>query len=352
MGGRSSAVTITALAALAALCAAGSACVPAPDRDREGATSPAAPERSDPSDAGDDSAAADGADAEDASTPDGRLDDGRPPEEDPFWRVTTVGEVWATPTIRDGVAYVGGDGGRLYAVDVESGSLRFAAGPRGAPLRSTPAVDAERVVLADGAGEVVALSVDGRNLWRRPLEAVGSVALEADGVFAATAGGDLVRLHAEDGREIWRLPLVAGGPPTAGPRAAAGRVVIATADGELHGVDAAGGDRRWRRSVGDGAAFRLAGGTVYASGGGFLWAIRGADGAERWRLWLSDFLAAPPAILGDIVVAAAGDGQVWGVDAADGRELWRRQLDGALRAPPAMASDVAFLGAGDHLFVA
>ncbi|MEM1183351.1 MAG: PQQ-binding-like beta-propeller repeat protein, partial [Acidobacteriota bacterium] len=306
MEGRRSAAKAAAIAALAALSGAGFACIPTPGGNGGTGTSatgqPSADARpSDPSRA--DGAAPGGADPEangQARPQEGRAD---PPDEaDPFWRVATDGEAWATPTIRGGVAYVGSDDRRLYAIDVETGQSRFTAGPFPTPLRSTPAVDGERLVLIDQGGRIHAVALDGQTLWHLDVGAVGSAALDADGVFIVTDGGDLLRLRAEDGRELWRLSLGAKRPPEAGPQASSGRVVIATGDGELHGVDAASGDRRWRRSVGQGAALRLVGGTVYASGGGFLWALRGADGAERWRLGVSDFRAAPPAVRGDVVV--------------------------------------------------
>lgn len=171
--------------------------------------------------------------------------------------------------------------GTLYALEARTGEVRWRyAG--GFPLRSTPAVDKDRIYLSSGSGLLSALDFNGTTLWSRDLGAplltppaitpFGPAAISREGMlvaldrageerwrldlseictyasplyhhralYLATAAGTLWKVDAENGNLIWRRPGAA--PLYAAPLLDAGRLVLPDNDGTLHIVGADSGD--------------------------------------------------------------------------------------------------------------
>lgn len=180
------------------------------------------------------------------------------------------------PLFYAGTLYVPSWSGRLYALNPETGRelWQFDAG---SPLRAAATADNDRLYLGTGDGSLVALSLQGEEIWRHqsssallspPLvTASGPVvidrngtlsALDRDGgirwqraldelsyyaaplfadqaVFVATAGGTLWKLDAKTGKTIWKQQ--GFGPVYATPLIAGSALVVADNAGNLSLVD-------------------------------------------------------------------------------------------------------------------
>ena len=107
--------------------------------------------------------------------------------------------------------------------------------------------------------------------------------LEADGLFVAESGGQVLALDPATGRELWKADLKAR--LSAGPALAGDLVLLGSLDGDVI-------------------------------------ALKRADGTAVWRAQVSSEVLAPPAGAGDVVVARTIDGRVFGLSSADGKRLW------------------------------
>jgi len=138
--------------------------------------------------------------------------------------------------------------GTLYALDLISGVERWHYATAG-PLRSTPLVLGEKIVIASEDGAVHALSPGGELLWKvetdSPLRA--APVAHAAGLIAVNRAGEVVSLL-EDGSLHWQRAL---GEESfyAAPLVADGAVFIATAAGSLWKLDATDGSTIWRREL-------------------------------------------------------------------------------------------------------
>lgn len=150
------------------------------------------------------------------------------------WRVGT--NPTGAPAIAGGRAYVPaatseGDGGRLRALDLDTGEAAWTA--RVPNEAASPAVAGDRIYVA-GAGAVVALDASGAERWRTEIGTSGAPpALAAETVVIACADGTLRGLHADDGSERWRVAV--GGTLTA-PAVGEERILVGSADGFLAAV--------------------------------------------------------------------------------------------------------------------
>ncbi len=138
-------------------------------------------------------------------------------------------------------------------------------------------------------------------------------------------------------KERWKRDV--GGDPYDGLAAGAGIVCVGGDRGELIGLDARTGKRRWQHKVGDRGAGAATWRTPVISGRslyvgwpgdslGVLYAFDVVTGRQRWQ-YLAPSDPEMPAVSGGTVWIGGTDG-LHAVNAATGARRWRRALDGRL----------------------
>ena len=166
--------------------------------------------------------------------------------------------------------------------------------------RFEPWVDAERVVVADGKGRVTAFDRDGgRRLW----------VTELDERLASGVGGD------------------ANGD-------AATRLYVGSADGVVHAVDAATGERLWNATVSSEvrvAPVEAFGAVVVRSVDGRVVALEPEDGGERWSVSntppaLTVAGYSRPLLVDGGALVGLDDGRVVALALDTGRAIWESVL--------------------------
>jgi outer membrane protein assembly factor BamB len=245
----------------------------------------------------------------------------------PRWQTRLNGQVFASPAVADGVAYVGTTGGVFSAVRTSDGAIAWSF----------------------GAG--------------RPI--LGAARLAADAVYFVCDLGYLFKLELSTGKELWRydlgderVPRVLGHPTVFDwdwhaprPLVAEGVVYVGSGDGSLHAVDATTGARRWRATTGGkirgGAALdgeRL----VVGSADHFVYAFDRATGRELWKHDSGAEVEDEPLVVGDrIVVGNRGVGLI-ALAAATGEELWHTTFWGSwLESTPTLVDGVIYVGSSD-----
>ncbi|WP_440992251.1 outer membrane protein assembly factor BamB family protein [Haloarchaeobius baliensis] len=219
---------------------------------------------------------------------------GRYGDED--WLHDVDARLTAAPTIDGGVAYVPDWDGRVHALSVFDGSVRWSR--RIGPADHSRTF-AEPVAVHDGVLYVGSLS-----------EMPGVVALDAD-----------------TGEELWHERTA---PVTAGPVVHDGRVVVQTR--ELVVAFDLDGTRRWSFNLVDPGVRTMAVDDrhVYVPARYRLHAVD-RRGEAAWTYEPSDERAGTPTVVGDSVVVRGRDSLV-GLSRDTGEERWTRSLDGVGRA--------------------
>jgi len=201
-------------------------------------------------------------------------------------------------------------------------------------------------------------------------------------VYAANAGGLLLRLDPRNGDRVWRVSagiVVTGGVGAGGglilvggekgevlaydeagklvwkttvtsevlgqPQVADGIVVVRSGDGRIAGLDATDGKRKWLYEhslpalvVRNSAGVTIKGDTIYAGyAGGKLAAIDLNNGNLRWEATLSEprgntelerisDITSPPQVDEDVVCAASYQGRVGCFSLKQGSLLWSKEM--------------------------
>lgn len=233
------------------------------------------------------------------------------------WKVRTGAAVLSSPTVVDGVVYVGSNDGRLYALDAASGAERWRLQTQGR-VASSPAV---------AAGRVYVLSYDGR------LHAAD--ARTGASLWSFTTGGERRFAHAnlhgaEPAAELMPDPYDFF---LSSPAVVDGVVYFGSGDGHVYAVDASSGALRWKFAAGGvvHASPAVVDGTLYI--GDFasrLYAIDTASGRERWhfqagtdpKIGNQQGFQASPVVVDGVVYVGCRDSKFYALDAATGRERW------------------------------
>jgi len=305
-----------------------------------------------------------------------------------------------------GLAYVGGDEGVVYAVDILTGRAVWAEAT-GNRVQGTPALDRHLLYVPNGdllrydagsglptsmptddqnrlstavtlAGELAYAGgirgtegfVDARDpivgslRWRVPMRGavVGAPAVAVGAVYAGALDGELVALAAADGAERWRI--TTRGSIYAAPAADDGVVyaagwfspsyeVFATGTGGLlYAVDAATGATRWEipLDMPVNSSPAVADGTVVVGGGRHVVAVDQATGRDRWRYPTGGNVDSSPAVCNGVAYVGSQDGHLYALDLATGAERWRVNLHDSVACSPAVLGGVVYVTAGGGLF--
>lgn len=230
----------------------------------------------------------------------------------------------------------------------------------------TPAIDAERITLFFGTGDLFATDHDGNRLWHRNLSADhgsfagnhgvgGSVLLASDHAVVLLARKTYSYLLAVDrvtGEERWkadREPGVSWTTPTLSPD---GREIVVSSNGSVEGYDARTGERLWwipnvKSNTTQSPLITEELVIVSGSERPANFAIRrGARGelGEDDIVWRSESTAhfASPVLAGDCIYWANAAGVAQCIDPATGKSHWQRRLS-----QPAWVTPIA---AGERVF--
>ncbi len=211
------------------------------------------------------------------------------------WTLETGHRVWAAPLIVSDTVYVGAMDRQLYAIDLATGDVNWTFGREGA-FGGTPALADGTLYI--GAFDNVFYAVDaetGTERWHFEGEDWfwGSPAVYDDTVYVVDVKGRVYALNRTSGEEHWHRFLVTDQnepvPVRAGPTVDEGgnQLFVTAESGTLYALDAADGSTNWRRPA-DGRGLSepvVSESLVYQSlvlGTHRIRALQVEDGREAW----------------------------------------------------------------------
>jgi outer membrane protein assembly factor BamB len=285
--------------------------------------------------------------------------------------VALIGEhPLATPAVFDGLAYLAGPDGTLYAVDAYHGQPIWKIG-LGAPVTSSPAVYDGVVYLGTWDEHVYALEAKtGAVAWRKHVGAPVTlpVAVGDEHVFIVTDAGNLWALDGQTGDTCWELSIPLQQAPVFAE-------VLLLVGGRAY--DPKTGQVVWEVDAGNALPVARVDQVIYPSGavdlfaGTLCWAnVAGrpaltaysgdpagetvAPGSETGGEQPTKTVIPPPDIplrshitTGSLLIGVCADGHLCAWNVANGQNLWQIALSGRSHQPPAIAPGQIFLAMED-----
>lgn len=248
------------------------------------------------------------------------------------WEFKTQGPFAAGPAVEEGVAYVPGGDGNLYALELETGKplWTFAANEE---LVTTPVLLPDKVLVVSQADTLFAVDREtGKWAWqyRRDPPAGftvrGASAPRALGetLFIGFADGYLVALSAADGVVRWERALSTSGGnefldvDTAPVVSDGDRVYAASYKDGIYALNAATGEVLWHSPRAGVTSLLPRGDVLFTTGDASVGAVARDSGRVLWSLDLEGRAGQPPALSKGLLVVPTGDALLF-VEPASGR---------------------------------
>lgn len=266
------------------------------------------------------------------------------------WARGLGGYIEYPATYCDGELYVNTFEGTTYAIDADTGDVRWKR--HGAAKPSSPAIAGRRLIVSANDGSVTAYDRgSGRRLWRlRVGSRVESSPLVVDAdVFFGAADGRLFAASVDSGRVRWAFDT--GGEINSSPSAFGTRVCITNYAGLIVCLRRADGREQWsthvRRDVLRSESFYSSPSTdgqrLYAIGrSGKVVALSAATGRILWTQRQDGYGYSTPAVSGGRVYVGGFDGALHAYDARTGRPVWTRHVGGRILGAPVVIGRLVF----------
>jgi len=291
------------------------------------------------------------------------------PAPEPAWTCQTEGAIWSTPSLTAGVVYFGSDDGNLYALDAQTGRLKWKFLTQGMG-RSRPAVAGDLIYFTSDDGYMYALAArTGVQTWQTDISnfmpadkrKIGgssdptgfdykqSSPVVSDGkVYIGSLDGNIYALEAGTGKVDWTF--TTGQKVRATPALAEGVLYIGSWDETMYALEALTGQLLWKKPVGGEvqSTALVADGTVYTgSRKASVVALDALTGETKWEydygknMWVES----SPVLVGNIVyIGSSGDKWVLGLDSQSGKADSFYFSEAFHLSTPTIADDVLYIG--------
>jgi len=285
-----------------------------------------------------------------------------------LWKYNTMERndyVSSSPAVSNGVVYIGGMKTKIHAVDAYSGELLW---KYKMPIRSTVRSGiSSSAAVADGIvyignmdGTIYAFDEEtGDPVWNytftlseNSVDQVFSSPAVADGVvYIQTDSGSLFALDARTGALLWNYLNKGGWSAYGSPAVSEGAVYVGSGmDTKFRAFDAITGDLVWEFSA-DGSvtsSAAIANGIVYfGCNDNNIYALDASNGALIWNVTTGGRVQSSPAVADGVVYFGSNDNYTYAVDASTGDLLWSFDVGGRVMSSPAVASGVVYIGSSD-----
>jgi len=258
--------------------------------------------------------------------------------------------VETSPSVVNGIVYVGGNNGIVYALNAVTGKKEWEFETDGR-VRSSPAVVGETLYFGSSDNILYALNArDGSSQWRFEMgDSVDvSPTFHEDTVYIGNDEGHVYSLGASEGSQRWQFET--DGQIHTSPAVDDESVYIATTNGSLYALDKSQGTEKWRfeKRLSFKSTPTVANGTVYVGSlDNSVYALNASDGRERWSFETGHSVWSSPAVAENTIYVGSLDDSIYALDALDGTERWQFETEGPVESSPTVVGDTVYFGSRD-----
>lgn len=286
---------------------------------------------------------------------------------------------WAGGVVENDILYTGSMAGNIVAVNLTDGRLQWsvplkvpessgggllgcAQGSTTVPIYGTPAVSEGLVYVGGYTGKIYAFNRDEVRddpRWVYPRQEfiggaiVGGVVFRDDKLYFASGDNKVYALDAPDGYKEWEFET--GDKIWSTPAVDGDTLYIGSFDKKLYALDTADGSKKWEFEV-EGAIVStpvVHDNTVYfGSFDRYLYAVNTADGSLRWKYMADRWFWAEPVVYDGTVYAACLDGKIYALDALNGSKKVEFDLGGPVSSTPVVVDGMLIAATQDGMVYA
>jgi len=266
-----------------------------------------------------------------------------------LWRFACEDEIRSSPTVSDGIVYVGVYDHNLYAISAEEGEFLWKY-PTDGGIASSPCVYKGYVFVGSADQVFYAINAEtGRIRWTCPTQGRiwSSPNAAFDHVFFGSDDRNLYAVNVHSGRVAWKYETegYVRSSPTIGDDA----IYVGCEDGVVYAVST-GGELRWRFRARRGitSSPALADEMIYVgSQDRYIYSLDVRSGWLAWRYRTDGAIISSPTVSEGLVFIGSADGHLYALDAESGRIVWRYGTDGQVTSSPALFKGAVYFGSVD-----
>lgn len=270
-----------------------------------------------------------------------------------IWKYPTEDGVASSPCVWRDMVFFGSEDRILYAVFTHNGRIAWTC-PTQDRIRSSPRVAMEHVFFGSDDRHLYNVSSrSGRVVWK--FEAVGTIrsspTIVEEIVYFGAQDYYVYALNIQDGSVKWKFRT--NRPVMSSPTFFEGLVLIGSADWNLYALDGNSGWAVWRYRTGGHvvstpAVDSSSGLAFVGSADGNMYAVDLRTGRLVWRYATENQVVSSPALFGEAVYFGSVDGHIYSLDARSGELRWKYKTEGMVVSSAAVVEGVVYIGSTDH----
>ncbi len=267
-----------------------------------------------------------------------------------LWSFATGESLLASPAVANGVVYVEQYGGsNLYALDASTGAHVWSYDV-GSSVSSPTVVNG--VVYVGGGVSLYALNAStGAKLWIFNTGGLvwSSAAVVNGVVYVGSNDHSVYALNASTGAKLWSFA-TGNDIYFSSPAVANGVVYVGSFDGKVYALNASTGAKLWSYTTGNvvSRSPAVANGVVYiGSIDGNVYALNASTGAKLWSYNAAGLgIETSPAVANGVVYVGSSS-TLYALNASTGAKLWSYTPGGSIFSSPVVVDGVVYLNEAD-----
>lgn len=263
------------------------------------------------------------------------------------WRFHTGGQVFSSPAVANGMAFVGSTDGNLYALDLETGAQKWKLFT-GVRVTSSPAVEGGVVYFGSYSGRFYAVdAASGTLKWKFQTE--GEKRFEGKHLHGSEPAAETM----PDPFDFY----------LSSPALWNGAVYFGSGDGNVYALDASTGALKWKFHTNDvvHASPAISDGTLFiGSWDSYFYALDAISGKEKWRFKTGEDyniynqvgIQSSAAVMDGVVYFGCRDSNFYALDARSGEKKWSFNNQGSwVITSPAVQDGKVYFATSDTAMV-
>jgi len=269
----------------------------------------------------------------------------------PVWEFACEDEVRSSPTVAEGIVYVGAYDNNLYALDAKKGQFIWKYATEGG-IASSPSIWRDMVFV--GSEDRLLYAINARRgglIWTCPTgERIrSSPRVEYNQVFFGSDDGHLYAVSAQSGRLTWKFEALK--PIRSSPAISDDVVYFGSDDGHVYALDIQNGNLKWRYRANRGITSSPAIDEELVFVGSTDWNVYALDAQRGWAIWryrTNNAVVSSPAISEGCLYIGSVDGNLYALETKSGRLIWKFSAEGQITSSPAVAEGAVYFGSVDE----
>lgn len=266
------------------------------------------------------------------------------------WKYATEGGVVSRPVVADGSVFFGSEDKSIYVVSARHGRLNWTYQTDG-PIHSSPSLAEGHIFFGSDDYNLHAVNtISGRCSWKfnaaSPIRSTPLIA--QDHVYFGTESGDFYCL---DYRGTVRWHFSARRGITSSPVINQGVIYFGSLDSTLYALEAKTGWVIWRFRLGKPSIttpFVLDKLLFTGAIDGVIYCIDTGSSKEVWRFSTENQVTGSPIVYRDSLYCGSVDGSLYCLDTQSGRLRWKFSTGGPITGNPSAHNDIVYVGSADH----